>query len=104
VSSIKPDDSGAAPFYGGAFGMLGLYTDVFLVLWFLLGVRDHGRPIWWQALASASAIIYTIAFICFEQIARVGVDTYGYSEFWFMLAAYLGFAGIILWRGNKNSA
>ena len=86
-----------APFYGGGLGLLSLYTYAFLALWFFIGVRGHGRSIAWQVAATASAVVYTIAFICFEYIARIGVDRFGIAEFWFMLGAYLGFAGIILW-------
>ena len=90
-----------APFYGGAFGALSIYSYVVFALWFFIGVRGHGRSILWQVLATLSVIIYTLAFIGFEYIARIGVDTYGYSEFWFMLTAYIGFAGIIIWRGRR---
>ncbi len=93
----------SSPFYGGSFGMLSLYTYAFLALWFFMAVRGNGRSILWQVLATASAILYTIAFICFEYLARIGVDNLGWSEFWFMLGAYLGFAGVILWRGRKAS-
>ena len=90
-----------APFYGGAAGLLSLYTYVFLAMWYWLGVHAQNRPVWWKIAATASAVVYTLAFIGFEYIARIGVEHLGYSEFWFMLMAYLGFAGIIVWRGRK---
>jgi hypothetical protein len=91
-----------APFYKGWLGMLSLYTFMFLAVWFIVGVRGHGRRALWQIGAMLMAVVYTIAFILFENIARWGVDDLGYSEFWFMLTAYFGFVGIILWRGKKT--
>jgi hypothetical protein len=90
-----------SPYYSGWFGMLNVYTYACFVVWFLLGVKGHGKPVWWQIVATLSFIVYTVAFIGFEYIARIGVERFGYSEFWFMLTAYLGLAGIILWRGRR---
>jgi hypothetical protein len=45
----------------------------------------------------------TIAFILFENISRCGVDTLSWSEFWFMLTSWLGFVGIIVWRGRQDN-
>ena len=90
-------------FWGGPVGMINLYTYAFLIFWFLFAVRGHGRSVLWQVGAMLSAVLYTIAFICFEYIARIGVETLGWSEFWFTLGAYLGFAFIILWRGRRPS-
>lgn len=89
-----------SPWYSGFFGMLSLYSYVVLAIWYMLAVKGHGRSIIWQIMATASFVLYTIAFICFEYIARIGVDNFGWSEFWFMLGAWIGFAGIILWRGR----
>ena len=93
-----------SPFYQGWFGMLSIYTYICFILWYMLGVSGHGRPVWWQVVATLSFIAYTIAFIGFEWISRIGVDRFGYSEFWFMLTAYIGFAGLILWRGRKRTS
>jgi len=92
-----------APFY---MYLLNGYSLMFLVVWYFVAVRGHGRGILWQIIATLMAVIYTIAFIGFENIARIGVNQLGYSEFWFMLGAYFGFVGVILWRGNvsKRSA
>ncbi len=92
-----------SPFYSGSFGMLSLYTYAFLAAWYFLAVRGHGRSLLWQAGAMASAILYTLAFIGFEWLARLGVDRLGWSEFWFTFGAYLGFAFIILWRGRNHT-
>jgi len=91
-----------APFYSGGTGLLSLYTYLFLGAWYWYGVRGHGRSILWKVGAMFMAVAYTIAFIGFENIARIGVEEFGYSEFWFMLAAYIGFVGVILWRGNVS--
>jgi len=90
-----------APFYGGFFGLLSLYTYAFLAFWYWCGVHHAQRSVIWKISATLSAIVYTIAFIGFEYIARIGVEHFGWHKFWFMLGAYLGFAGIIIWRGKK---
>lgn len=89
-----------APFYSS---LLNLYTLMFLVIWYFAAVRGHGRGVLWQIGATLMAVIYTIAFIGFENIARIGVDDLGYSEFWFMLASYIGFVFVIVWRGRATS-
>jgi hypothetical protein len=86
-----------APFY---MSLLNAYTVVFLIIWYMVAVRGHGRSILWQIGATLMALVYTIAFISFETISRLGVNELGYSEFWFMLTAYFGFVGIIFWRGK----
>ena len=52
--------------------------------------------------ALSGAVFYTIAFIAVEQLARLGVETYGVNEFWFMAAAFLGCIAVILWRGSES--
>ena len=81
--------------------LLRIYTLYFLLVWYALCVRGHGRSVGWQIGAMVGAIVYTVAFISFENIARYGVDTLGYSEFWLMLVSYMGFIAIIFWRGKR---
>jgi len=80
--------------------LLWTYTLGFLIAWYVICVRPAGRGFGWQAAATGTAVLYTIAFILFENIARWGVQA-GYSEFWFMLTAAFGFVGVILWRGKR---
>jgi hypothetical protein len=46
------------------------------------------------------AFVYTVLFIVFENVSRAGVERFGVNEFWFMAGSYLGFTGVILWRGK----
>jgi hypothetical protein len=49
-------------------------------------------------LATLSFVVFTVAFIGFEQFARFLQLRYRIHEFWFMLASYFGFLALILWR------
>jgi len=89
-----------APFY---WWLLNTYTVFFLIVWYRLAVRGHDRKTLWKIGATFMAVVYTIAFIGFESIARLGVSEFGISEFWFMLFAYFGFVGLIVWRGRSVS-
>ncbi len=86
-----------APFYRGL--LIG-YTLVFLSAYYLVGVNPMSGSLLKKALATLSGIVFTIAFILFESLARWGVENYGIDEFWFMLISYFGYLGIILWRGQ----
>jgi hypothetical protein len=89
-----------APFW---LVMLNLYTLIFLVAWWLVGIRGtSARSTGWKVAAMLGAVAYTVAFIAFEQLARLGVERYGVNEFWFMAATFFGFIGLILWRGNRQ--
>lgn len=82
--------------------LINVYTVFFLYVWYAAAVQSAtGRSTGWKVAAFLCGILYTLAFIGFENIARYGVDTLGYSEFWFMLTSYLGFVGVILWRGRR---
>jgi len=85
------------------FTMLNAYTAIFLVVWWWVGIRGQARSASWKIGALFSAIVYTVAFIGFEQLARFGVERYGVNEFWFMAATFFGFIGVILWRGRKGN-
>ena len=80
--------------------LLNAYTALFLLVWWRVGVRGQPRSVGWKVAALLAAIIYTVAFIGLEQLARFGVDRRGVNEFWFMAATFLGFIAIILWRGR----
>ena len=82
--------------------LINIYTVLFWIIYCRLTMRGAGRSRWWQVAAAGSAILFTVAYIGFEMIARAGVSA-GLSEFWFMLGAYIGFAAIILWRGRAAS-
>jgi len=88
-----------APFYSV---LLNAYTVVFLVLYYYVGAAGEARSIMWKAGVLASAVAFTVAFILFENIARLAVAR-GLHEFWMMLAALAGFAWLIAWRGPLQS-
>jgi hypothetical protein len=84
--------------------LLNLYTLWFFIAWYFLCVRPHKRSVGWQTgVTLGGGLIYTIAFIFFENISRYGVDQLGLPEFLFMFISYLGFSGVILWRGRANN-
>ena len=84
--------------------LLNLYTLWFFIAWYFLCVRPHKRSAGWQTgVTVGGGLIYTIAFIGFENISRYGVDQLGLPEFLFMFISYLGFSGVILWRGRANN-
>lgn len=84
--------------------LISIYTLAFLLVWYFLCVKPAGRSRRWQVGATFGAVLYTVAFIGFENVARYGVDTLRYSEFWFMAASYIGFVAIIIWRGTRQPA
>jgi hypothetical protein len=92
-----------APFY---FWLLNGYTLICWIGWWSVGVYPHAGSLVWKVAATLSFILFTVAFIAFEQVARFG-NRRGIHEFWFMLIAYFGIAGLILWRrraGERRAA
>jgi hypothetical protein len=80
--------------------LINLYTLMFIVLWWLLGVRGQPKSVGWKVGAMLCSVVYTVAFIGFEQISRAGVDKFGMHEFCWMTLSYLGFVSVIIWRGK----
>ena len=78
---------------------LNVYTLSFLVVYYWVCVRPQARSVGWKVMAGLSAVLFTVAYIAFENIARYFVDNLGYSEFWFSLTAFIGFYALLLWRG-----
>jgi hypothetical protein len=89
-----------APFY---LWLLNGYALVAWGVWYAVGVRGRGS-LAWKAVATLAFVLFTVAFIGFEQVARVAVHRFGLHEFWIMLASYFGFLFLILWRGRSASA
>lgn len=86
-----------APFYPW---LLNGYTLAFLLAWYAACVHGEDRSLAWKAGATLSAVVFTVAFILFENVARHFVDGRGVNEFWLMLIAYFGFLWLIFWRGR----
>jgi hypothetical protein len=87
-----------APLY---WWMLNTYSILFLIAYYRVAVHGQRRSKMWRIGATATAIVFTIAFILFENISRFTVNGTGISEFWFMLIAFFGYVSVILWRGQK---
>ena len=87
-----------APLYPRA---LNIYTVCFITAYYLVAVRGQPRSIAWRVGATLSSIVFTIAFIAFENVSRFIVAT-GVHEFWIMLIAFPGFVVLILWRGLRS--
>lgn len=84
--------------------LINVYTLWFLIIWWLCGIKPAGvRSAGWKTGAMLLAVVYTVAFIGFEQGARAVVERWSVNEFWFMLTSYIGFVAIILWRGKANN-
>ncbi len=88
-----------APFY---LWLLNGYTLAVWVAYYFIAVRGRGSLVW-TVFATLSLIPFTIAFILFEQSARYLLTQHGVHEFWFMLASYFGFIGLILWRRSASA-
>ena len=89
-----------APFW---LWLINGYAAVFWLIYYLIAVRGRGPSRLWRVGAGLTAVLYTIAYIGFENVARFGVNM-GCHEFWVMFAAYFGFLGIILWRRPAAAA
>jgi hypothetical protein len=85
-----------APFW---LVLINLYTLVFIAAYWGLGVRGRARGLGWKFAATATSVVFTVAFIGFEQVSRLGVDRWGMHEFCWMFLSYVGFVWLIWWRG-----
>jgi hypothetical protein len=81
--------------------LLGMYSCSFILFWYFLGVRSNEVPpssLIWRALAMASSVVYALAYIGLETLARVGVKRFGCTDLWFSATAFSVFATITVWR------
>ena len=86
-----------APFY---YWLINSYTVVFLIIWYLMGVRGHSRSAPWKIGAIVLGLVYSALYVTFEMLGRLAVSQ-GIHEMWVMVAAFIGFAGVTLWRGRR---
>lgn len=83
--------------------MINVYTVFFVWAYWWIAIKGRARSTLWKWAALASSVVFTVAFIFFEQIARYGVEQWGMHEFCWMSLSFLGFVAVIWWRGQANS-
>lgn len=82
--------------------LINLYTVFFLFSWWIIAVRGRERSFGWKLAAMLGAIVFTVVFIAFEQLARYGIENWGMHEFCWMTLSFLGFVWLIAWRGRST--
>lgn len=82
--------------------LINLYTVFFLVAWWIIAIRGRDRSSGWKAAALFGAVVFTVAFIMFEQLSRYGVEQWGMHEFCWMTISFFGFWWLILWRARST--
>jgi hypothetical protein len=82
--------------------LINLYTVFFLVAWWTIAIRGRQRSSGWKFSALIAAVVYTVAFIMFEQLARYGIETWGMHEFCWMTLSFFGFWWLIVWRSRST--
>ena len=82
--------------------MINIYSVFFVYFYWRLTVRGRTESGLWKLVATATSILFTIAFISFEQLARKGVEAWGMHEFCWMALSFLGFVGLIRWRATSK--
>jgi len=83
--------------------LINLYTVFFVVAYWWLAIRGRDRSWIWKFSALLSSIVFTVAFIAFEQLSRYGVENWGMHEFCWMSMSFFGFWWLIWWRGRANT-
>lgn len=87
-----------APFY---YTIANAFSLSWLALYYLVYLKDLSRPPRWKLFALLLTVPYTLFYVACEMIPRIGVGN-GIHEFWFMLIAYFGYVGLILWRRDAQ--
>lgn len=87
-----------APFW---LWLINGYALLIYLIWFLLLVRNEDRGVGWKIAATLMGVAFTICFSLAEGIARYAAGM-GLPEFWIMLAAWLQFLALSVWRGRAR--
>jgi len=87
-----------APFY---LWVVNSYTLIFVGIWYWLGMRQENRTFIWKCAALSLVVVNSALFVGFELLARLAVEQ-GLHEIWIMVATFVGFSGVILWRRRAN--
>jgi hypothetical protein len=82
--------------------LINVYAVFFVYCYWRIAIRGRARSLGWKALALGSSVLYTVAFILFEQLARRGVERWGMHEFCWMALSFAGFCWLIWWRGHAR--
>lgn len=77
------------------------YTAVFVAAWWLLGIRQWRRSASWKFAAFLMAGVYTGAYVALELSSRLLMDRTGLHEVGVMILSFVGFVGVIVWRGSN---
>ena len=87
-----------APFY---LTLINSYTGVFLLTWYLIGIRGARRSPGWAIKAIVAALVYSALYVGFEMVGRWVVSR-GVHEMWVLVAGFVGLGGVIVWRGRPR--
>ena len=82
--------------------LINLYTVFFLTAWWTIAIKGRPRSGRWKLGAMVGAVVYTVVFILFEQLARYGVENWGMHEFCWMTLSFFGFWWLIVWRSRST--
>jgi hypothetical protein len=83
-----------APFY---LWVINGYTLIFIVAWYWLGIRNESRSLIWKCAALCLVAVYSALYVGYELLARLAIEQ-GLHEIWIVVATFIGFAGVVLWR------
>jgi hypothetical protein len=85
--------------------LINAYTVFFLWAYWRVAIRGRpGASFGWKLQAFVSAILFTVVFIAFENLARYGVEHWNMVEFCWMALSFAGFIWLIRWRGRTSVA
>jgi hypothetical protein len=87
-----------APFY---LWVINGYTLIFAGIWYWIGMRQENRTFIWKCAALSLVVVNSALFVGFELLARLAIEK-GLHEIWIVVATFVGFTGMILWRRRAN--
>lgn len=82
--------------------LINVYALAFFIAYWWVAIRGRARSFAWKVAALLSGVVFTVAFIFFEQIARYGVEHWNMHEFCWMTLSAFGFTWLIWWRGRQG--
>jgi len=86
---------------GASFFVINHYFNYAPFYLWVLGMRQENRTFIWKCAALSLVVVNSALFVGFELLARLAVEQ-GLHEIWIMVATFVGFSGVILWRRRAN--